>query len=423
MGGGGGQGGRRPRPELQERIVAAVLELLAELTPADLVGSLGTRAIAARAGVSQASIFHQFGSVAGLARAVVAQVFHPAAVPLEQITAGLEAIKGAGLPVEAGDAYHRSEFARLTNDPGLRLRMGLWALGGGESDAAYRDFLRATDTLIAVFAEPLWSHWAREPRPPFTTASIVAAQVALLNGLAIRHLVDPEVSTPEHHSLVSSALTFVTLRPPGDHHDVADKLAEINYYPLRNSRSGRPLEGRAAITGAALMTAAAELFGSRGYEETTVAQIARRARVSASTLYRSFGSKAGLAAALFSKQVEDMLVHDPTFRAATPEDAWVAHLMAVAGFVATHTEHAPAYLTSILTGPPEVHVEDLLITTTLDRLLAVPARRSGVDPHETALATIGLLIGRVLARPAVPAAEHVGAVTAMVGVPISGGSD
>lgn len=412
---------RKPRAELQDKLIDAALDAFLELTPADLVTAVGTRVIAERAGVAATSLFHQFGSVAGFADAIIGRVFSPVALPLEAMTAGIAAIKAAGLPLEAATLFHRSEFARLTGDRGLRLRMGLWSLGAGTTDEVYRDFLRTTDARLGEFVEQMLRHWGREVRPPFTMESWVAAQVALLNGLSIRHLVDPELSSEDNFSLVASALTTVTARARGDRHDLADRLAEMNYYPLRNVRTGKTATGRTATTRATLMAAAAELFGAVGYEDTTVAQIARKAGSSTSTIYRQFGGKDGLATALFSKQAEDFLATRP-LQVGTTTEVLLGHLVDAARFVGDRAEHAPAYQSSLLCSKP--HPEsDPLLALTADRVAAAVEDGSLAvlrPPMEVAQVVLGVLIGRVLAAPAGRAEDHVQAVASLVlGGPLS----
>lgn len=55
-----------------------------------------------------------------------------------------------------------------------------------------------------------------------------------------------------------------------------------------------------------ILQAAAELFGERGYQATTTAAIAERAGVNEVTLFRRFGSKQGLLAALAKQWAENM---------------------------------------------------------------------------------------------------------------------
>jgi len=87
-------------------------------------------------------------------------------------------------------------------------------------------------------------------------------------------------------------------------------------------------------TKARILRTATELFASRGYYGTGVRQIARRARVHESTIFRIFGSKRGLASAAFESQMEHAartgINHDKghdLYTAAKLYAAWLAHAM------------------------------------------------------------------------------------------------
>lgn len=64
----------------------------------------------------------------------------------------------------------------------------------------------------------------------------------------------------------------------------------------------------AAETRATILDAAVELFATRGYASTTVAQIAAAAAVAPNTVYISFGGKAQLVVALAERGAEDPLI-------------------------------------------------------------------------------------------------------------------
>lgn len=63
---------------------------------------------------------------------------------------------------------------------------------------------------------------------------------------------------------------------------------------------------RTPIPEETILQAAAELFGQRGYQGTTTAAIAERAEVNEVTLFRRFGSKQGLLAALAKQWATNM---------------------------------------------------------------------------------------------------------------------
>jgi AcrR family transcriptional regulator len=67
----------------------------------------------------------------------------------------------------------------------------------------------------------------------------------------------------------------------------------------------------ANATRAALLDAAAELFAERGYDRTTVRDIAGRAGVNQALLFRYFGSKEALYAAVVARAGRDRLAETP----------------------------------------------------------------------------------------------------------------
>src|SRR3954465_6374909 len=65
-------------------------------------------------------------------------------------------------------------------------------------------------------------------------------------------------------------------------------------------------EARAARTRKSILVAARRELLTRGYGPTTIAQIARRARVSVETIYKAFGGKPGLVHALYQRALEGL---------------------------------------------------------------------------------------------------------------------
>ncbi len=112
-------------------LLDAGLDLLGELTPADLVTAIRTRAIAARAGLSPPSFFHHFGSVEDYAAALVDHAFRvPAGALTTVVTDALTEVQRIALPAEQSIAYHARDLHQTRADPASRIRTGLWALGG-----------------------------------------------------------------------------------------------------------------------------------------------------------------------------------------------------------------------------------------------------------------------------------------------------
>ena len=71
--------------------------------------------------------------------------------------------------------------------------------------------------------------------------------------------------------------------------------------PRRYDSSGRQEQARKSRE--AVLQAAQREFLARGYARTTVATVARKAKVSVETIYKAFGGKPGLVRALVERAV------------------------------------------------------------------------------------------------------------------------
>lgn len=92
---------------------------------------------------------------------------------------------------------------------------------------------------------------------------------------------------------------------------------------------------RGAATRADLMVAARDLFGTRGFADTSLDDVVARARVTKGALYHHFGSKEGLFAAVYEqlqhevsdRVVEDFLLPDPWQALVVGCEVWIdAHV-------------------------------------------------------------------------------------------------
>lgn len=410
----------------RDRLLDAGVEALGTLTAADLVTAVGTRELARRAGISPAAFFHHFDTVADFAQALIARVYDPGPSP-GQITAGrLDEVRIAQLPVDSEYSFHDAEFARLTQSTDLPLRIALSIFGGPDAAAAYRDYLAAVEDRLAVVLAALIRTWGREPRPPFDLVSLTSTHMALVHGMVQRHRLDPARLHAEHFKRAAVTLNLVLLRLIGDRHTVDDRVTEMNYYPLRDARTGVAVQGRRAISRARILAAAAELFGSQGYDHTSVAAIARVADVSESTIYEQFATKGKLASALWVKQAADTLAaREPTM--VPPDQRLRRHLLDVAAFAGTHTDHAGPYLCDLVCHAPTSADGDELRRRTREEVVA--ARQAGalptndLDVDDVADLLLSTLISRVLGVPSDGAERTVAWVLTATGARPAAGSE
>jgi AcrR family transcriptional regulator len=145
-----------------------------------------------------------------------------------------------------------------------------------------------------------------------------------------------------------------------------------------------------------LREAAMELYVERGYEQTTVAEIAARAGLTARTFFRHFADKREV---LFagSDSLQDLLVsalHGAP-GSASAMDAVSAALDAAAAALGAHREYSRRRQ-SVIAANAELRERELIKMASLSAALAEGLRRRGVTEPEASLAAeAGIAVLRV----------------------------
>ena len=145
-----------------------------------------------------------------------------------------------------------------------------------------------------------------------------------------------------------------------------------------------------------LREAALDLYVERGYEQTTVAEIAQRAGLTARTFFRYFADKrevlfAGSAA--LQERMVGALEGAPA--AASPMAAVAVALDAAAGELGGRREHSRRRQ-SVIAANAELRERELIKLASLSAALADGLRRRGVpDPDATLAAEAGIAVFRV----------------------------
>jgi AcrR family transcriptional regulator len=145
-----------------------------------------------------------------------------------------------------------------------------------------------------------------------------------------------------------------------------------------------------------LELAALELYRERGYDQTTVAEIARRAGLTERTFFRHFADKREV---LFygSRMLQDWLVQgiEDAPAGLPPIDAVGTSLEAVAGPLEERGELA-RQRQAIVAATPELQERELIKLANLSAALAGALRRRGVgDPGASLAAEAGVAVFRV----------------------------
>jgi len=145
-----------------------------------------------------------------------------------------------------------------------------------------------------------------------------------------------------------------------------------------------------------LEQAALELYGERGFEQTTVAEIAKRAGLSERTFFRHFADKREV---LFwgAGSLQELMVDtlSGALDSAAPIDA-VAAALEAAGTIFEARRAAARRRQAIIAANPELRERELIKLATLAAALADALRRRGVkEPAATLTAEAGIAVFRV----------------------------
>jgi AcrR family transcriptional regulator len=135
-----------------------------------------------------------------------------------------------------------------------------------------------------------------------------------------------------------------------------------------------------------LEAAAFELFRERGFDQTTVTDIAARAGLDKRTFYRLFGDKRE---ALFSggKLLEEVLVKAVAETDAAPFETVIAAFHQVADEIFADRLDLVRVRQSIIEGSPELQERELRKTGSLAAAVAAALRAKGVGETTATLAT------------------------------------
>lgn len=166
---------------------------------------------------------------------------------------------------------------------------------------------------------------------------------------------------------------------------------------------------RKAATRAKILTAAEQLFGSKGYSDTSIEDIADRADVAVRTIYMHFSSKAAIMLAGFDAWVDlfvDEVLRRPVDEPVVDTVRAVLGEMSRAGWV-EHAEDGSAAIhpmvEHLFAGTPDVagHVLQRWMRE-IDRVARAAAERGdypagSLEPHARAVALFAAWIGALSA--------------------------
>jgi AcrR family transcriptional regulator len=221
--------------ESREALLQAGVELLRDKTLREVLGALSTRAVARRANRSVGSFFHHWPSAEAYVDDLIAHIFSAGLLPenVDEIARGLEELLvDSDDPLAGLHAILNANFADTANDPFFAVELLLRSQSNDQVRAGLRAFYRQTERIIPVY-ESFASALGTQPREPFDYVTVSVALTALLEGLVLRALVDPDRVPPTLYGDLVLAFLTVLFRRQDDAATARDLIASL--YPW-----GRP---------------------------------------------------------------------------------------------------------------------------------------------------------------------------------------
>jgi AcrR family transcriptional regulator len=417
----------RPGPEVpstRERLIQAGFRLWLDEPPAVLFSGFSVSRIAKAAGVTRATFYSYWPSaddyLGDLASELVdgsREVGYDRLVTTTAGSVGMSRTGAVGVMLESC----AREFDRLVNDPGLRVRLGfLSKMDDPEVGPKMRECYRAAEAVKLEAYKMVGEQWGREARPPFDEAMAHTVYQMVGEALAARHVIDPEGMPAEIYPLVILGLMLFISRRLDDSRSLPELIEHINSWPSvgaqmrehprgpAHSTSTAELDGLGALE---VVRVARRLHGTMGWGQLTITEIASVSGVTDEAVFRTFGSKPGLAMSIIDVSVGqrlDELGPDPS----DPITA-VRHTLTV---VRDELERDPALSQSALllfsgtaTMPPGTHSRRSRLRGTLLRQLEA-ARDAGqlrpeINPDALAAGLVRVLVTERGPRTTVGAAD------------------
>lgn len=208
----------------------------------------------------------------------------------EELRASL--VESGGDPRAAIRRLARWDYEQVRSDPAFRTFLLISALGQGHKQAvsAIRvEYAELTDHGKLGY-EQILAHWGATLRKPFNTQTLAVLLTAVVEGLALRSLLDPDAVPDElfGDAVVAIAAAVVDIEQTHSHIDdvigpLADELMREHRLAEQTHSLGNPRQ--------VIIEAAATEFAQRGYFATQLTHVATTAGVDLHTLKQLFPSK------------------------------------------------------------------------------------------------------------------------------------
>ena len=304
------------------RMLDAAMELWIADDPATLFGGLSVSRVAKAAGVTRATFYAHWPTPTDFLRDLLEDLDRRRVEGYsEEVLIELARIQNPSTDtLDRFIAACNVRLAQTLADPAVRVRFGFISkLDDPEVAAQLRSLYRRYEDDTKLLNDEFRNRWGREPRPPFDDTWIQSLFGALLDGITIRHLVDPDRMPFERFGLAGAILMVIATRATDDPRDLSDMLGAINQWPATGVRlastkrvdDARTISPLSGDTLRATISAARRMLAEDNWVTLNIDDIAVAVGIDADRLLRTFGSKIGLALAIIAMNADEQWQETP----------------------------------------------------------------------------------------------------------------
>ncbi|GAA3464166.1 TetR/AcrR family transcriptional regulator [Saccharothrix longispora] len=338
---------------VRERLLDAGQALLVEDGFKVLNRGLNVAEIAARAEVSEKTFFATFGDKGRYVEELLVRFNRPpaprAGTVVDVVEQALAETKGD--PRRLLRTVSTWNYELLRADPATLMQLATVVLGRGHQGAMrrLRQTYAAYDQAGVRVYRSMLARWSASLRAPFTPEQLAVVLTALVEGLFLRHLADPDAVPDTLLGDTVVALVGALLDPEQGHGHVDDAIAPLADEVVRAYRVDR-LDGLPDNPRNAVIAAARHEFAARGYYATTPDHIAARAGVPLTVLRQLFPVKASIVVGALRPGCGELrsLLDDDLALGVAPRHLLRRHLERLAAFTLGNREFAEALVMAVV---------------------------------------------------------------------------
>ncbi|CAM3094671.1 TetR family transcriptional regulator [Skermania piniformis] len=252
---------------------------------------LRTESVVDEAGLYRAKLNREFKNKPNFINSVLSALLPPPAYPAGAVG---EIVRQQLLAdrLRSSAAVHKlisSHFDRLTEPAAVtrRLLANLFLGTDQHRERSVRDDYLRRDQLVGAAFEAGVEGIGATIRAPFNTKTFAVTMIAVIDGLLLRHRVDPAAVPPKVFANALLALISATVDVGQEHRDLDDQLAELDA-----AARSRLLVPRQRDLRTATIDAARAEFGRRGYYYAQIDSIGASVGVPPAEFRKLFETKA-----------------------------------------------------------------------------------------------------------------------------------